>query len=237
MALTKPSSAHTTFSLFNELPSELRLKVYEYALATPEILSIVRKDYLQPGEICAWSPSIFQSAALLRSSWKIYNEALPAFYAVNYFEFDLFADWNYSKRSTTLSNHIAMIRHIYVGAWIDKPWLTDDLCASRLKEILHRFPRLHSFAFFFYRGYPRVPCPSLNETAETLRDLRQRLDCMTIMFNFDDDENLQGLRDVIAPHDEWRHETGEGWHGYIVEPSGQAGVCDTNRPGCRIEEL
>lgn len=237
MALTKPSSAHTTFSLFNELPPELRLKVYEYALATPEILAFVREDYLHRGEICAWSLSMFQGVALLRSSWKIYDEALPAFYAVNHFHFELFADWKYSKPSTSLSNHIAMIRHISLGAWLDEPWLTDDLCASHLQELLYRFPRLHNLAFFVFKGYPRVPCPSLNETAGILRDLRQRLDSMTIMVNFDDEENLQGLRDVIAPHDEWRHETGEDWHDYIVGPSGQAGVCDTNRPGCRIEEL
>ena len=143
-----------------DLLPELRLKVYEFALATPEILSFKHEDYLIRSGISAWSLSIFQGVALLRSSWKIYNEALPVFYAVNRFVFNLFADGECSKRSTDLSNHIAMIRHIGVGAWFDEPWFSDDDCASRLNELLDMFPRLHSFYFFILRPDRRMPCPA-----------------------------------------------------------------------------
>ena len=79
--------------------------------------------------------------------------------------------------------------------------------------------------------------PLLNETAEVLRDLRQRIKSMTIVVSLDDEENSQSLRDVIAPHDEWRQQTGEDWHSHSIGPSVQAGVRDTNRQGCRIEKL
>lgn len=148
MAFTKPSSTQTTFSLFNDLLPELRLKVYEFALVTPEPLSFVDKDYFYQGEISPWNLSIFHGVALLRSSWKVYKEALPVFYAVNQFQFHILGKW--TSCSTDLSNHIAMIRHITVGALFPKCWL-DDLCASDLNELLSRFPQLHSFAFFFLR--------------------------------------------------------------------------------------
>ena len=76
MAFTEPSSAYTTFPLFNDLLPELRLKVYEFALASPTILSFTHEDYLHQGKISAWSLSAFQGVSLLRSSWKTYNEAL-----------------------------------------------------------------------------------------------------------------------------------------------------------------
>ena len=236
MALTTPSSTHTAFSLFNDLLPELRLKVYEFALATPGTLCFADEDFLQECDISVWSLKIFPGVALLRSSRKIYNEALPVFYAVNQFHFELFSHWEGSGRPTDLSKHTAMIRHLSVEAWVDDTWL-DDLCASRLNELLHRSPPLHSFAFYVFRTYPRMTCPSLNETAKTLGDLRQRLRSMTIEFNFDEEENLQRLRDAIAPQDEWQHEFGDKWHSYSIGPSEQAGVRDMNRSECRIEEL
>ncbi len=236
MALTTPSSTHTTFSLFNDLLPELRLKVYEFALSSPGTFFFADEDHLSLCDISVWSLSIFQGVALLRSCRKIYNEALPVFYAVNQFDFELFAHWECSGRPTNLSKHTAMIRHVGVEAWVDDTWLDDD-CASRLNELLHRFPQLHSFAFSVIRTHPRMICPSLNETAETLGDLRQRLRSLTIMFGYDEDENLQRLRDVIAPHDGWQHQISDGWHSYSIGPLEQAGVRDMNRPECRIEEL
>ena len=236
MALTKSPSAHTTFTLFNDLLPELRLKVYELALATPRALSIPAEDCLDWDGISEGGLSIFQGVALLRCSRKIYNEALPIFYAVNHFHFDLFADWEGSSRSIDLSNHIAMIRHIGVAALFPKFWL-DHLCASRLREFLHKFPQLHSFAFFSLRNYPRPPLPPLNEMAETLGELRQRCRSMTIIFDFHDEENLQRLRDVIAPHDEWQHQKDSYWHIYSIGPREQAGVLNAGWTGCTVEKL
>ena len=138
--------------------------------------------------------------------------------------------------SDRLEQTSAMIRHVSVEAWVDDTWL-DDQCASRLNELVHRFPQLHSFAFSVFRTYPRMICPSLNETAETLGYLRQRLRSLTIMFNFDEEENLQRLRDVIAPHDGWQHQISDDWHSYSIGPLEEAGVRDMNQPECRIEEL
>ena len=216
MALTKPSSTHTTFSLFNDLLPELRLKFHEFALDTPRALSIPDEDCLHWDGISDGGLSIFQGVAL-RCPQKIYNEALPIFHAVNHFHFDLFADWEGSSRSTDLSNHFAMIRHISVAALFPKFWL-DHLCASRLNEYLHRFPQLHSFAFFFLRNYPRPPLTSLHEKAEILGDLRQRVRSMTIIFDFHDEDNLQRLQDVIAPHDKWQHQKDSYWHFYSIGP-------------------
>ena len=131
MALTKPSSRHTTFSPFNDLLPELRLNVYKFALATPRALSIPDEDCLDWDVISEGVLSIFQGVAPLHSSRKIYNETLPIFYAINHFHFDLFADWEDTSRSIDLSNHVTMIRHIGVAALLPKFWL-HHLCASRL---------------------------------------------------------------------------------------------------------
>ena len=235
MVLTEPSSTYTTFPLFNDLLPELRLKVYEFALASPKLLSFTHEDYLHQGELSAWSLSIFRGVSLLRSSWKTYNEALPVFYAVNHFHFDLEANWEHVSRSTHLSDHIAMIKSIVVEAWVDERSFIPD--ASRVKELLRLFPRLHRFMFVAFRSYSWMTCPPLNKIAETLGDLRHRLRSMAIMFNSDDEENLKRLRDVIAPQGGWQHAYGDEWHVYSIGPSGQAGVRDMNRPECRIEEL
>ena len=235
MALTKPSSTYTTFSLFNDLLPELRLKVYEFALASPKLLSFTCEGYLHQGETSAWSLSIFQGVSLLRSSWKTYNEALPVFYAVNDFHFDLEANWEHVSRSIRLSDHIAMIKSIVVVAWVDERWFIPD--ARRVNELVHLFPRLHRFMFVAFRSYSWMTCPPLNKIAETLGDLRHRLRSMSNMFNSDDEENLKRLRDVIAPQGGWQHECGDEWHVYSIGPSGQVGLRDMNRPECRIEEL
>ena len=235
MAFTEPSSPYTTFSLFNDLLPELRLKVYEFALANPKILSFTNEDYLHQGEISAKSLSIFQGVSLLHSSWKTYNETLPVFYAVNDFHFDLEANWEHVRHSTQLSDHMAMIKSIVVEAWVDERWFIPD--ESRVNELLHLFPRLHRFMFVAFRSYSWMTCPPLNKIAETLGDLRHRLRSMAIMFNSDDEENLKRLWDVIAPQGGWQHEYGDEWHVYSIGPSGQAGARDMNRPECRIEEL
>lgn len=73
--------------------------------------------------------------------------------------------------------------------------------------------------------------------AVTLGDLRQRVRSMTIIFDFHDEENLQRIRDVIAPHDEWRYQKDDYWHIYGIGTWEQAGVLKTTRPECPIEEL
>ena len=79
MTSTSPSSGQTTFPRFLDLPLEVRLKVYEFTLAGTGIL--FPRDHAESDSI------IFQGTALLHSSKKIKNEALPVFYGVNQFPF------------------------------------------------------------------------------------------------------------------------------------------------------
>ena len=232
MASIFPPSARTNFHQFMDLPKELRLKVYEFALATTLTLFLPEERS---------NPIIFQGIGLLCSSSKIRNEALPVFYAVNQFRFHL--DESGPICSTHASNHFAKMRYItisYEGS------ISSIELANILNNVLDMFPRLHSFSFYFNLTYPRSP---LDSGPEAIRKLRQRLQKIrVILFVQDADEGeneLQDYLDVIRPHEEWRQRIcGDYPHSPTwrfdtpdLGPLGAFRVWSTNWPGCGVEEL
>ena len=86
---------------------------------------------------------------------------------------------------------------------------------------------------------------SLNEIAEVLRDLLQRLKSMSLAFPREDENSLQGLRELIAPHDDWRQQSWKDLPyfplrrlgGTTNEPMIPIRVWSTSGPVHRIQEL
>ena len=215
-----------------DLPKELRLKVYEFALATTATL-------LLPDNAYTSTPIIFQGIALLCSSWMIKEEALPVFYAVNKYYFHL--DETGPICSTQASNHFAKMRYISISY---KRLMTPPGLAGLLNKVLDKFPQLHSFSFYMNGTWS---CPPPDSTPKVIRDLRQRLQSMGAIFFVEDedgnDDNLQDLLDVIRPHDEWRQQICNHWPHCPTwkfdtpDVGVLSRVWSTNRPGYGIEEL
>lgn len=218
-----------------DLPLEVRLKVYELALATT--VTLFPRDYIRISE-----PIIIHGIALLLSSRNIKDEALPIFYAVN--QFHSVMGENGPICTTNSSNHFDKMRYISISY---ESYITPESLAKLLNKFLDEFPQLHSFSF-----YPdgTKPCPLLDSTTKAIRDLRERLKSIrVILFLEDEDEdedNLQDLLNVIRPHDEWRLQTCNHWPHFPTwrfdrfNTPGvgvQVRVGSTTQPVCGVEEL
>ena len=205
MTSISPSSAHTTFHKFMNLPLDLRLKAYEFGLTTTATLEL-------PDDVIS-KPIIFQDIALLCSSRDIHNEALSVFYAVNQFHFELRG--KEGKYSIGLSKHYAMMRHISIEVFLFVfSRNLEDFAELLLTKILHNFRQLHSLCLFINET-ERYPSP--DSTPEVMRDLRLRLKSISVILFVEieeankDADDLQELRGVIAPQDQWRQQVCNDW--------------------------
>ena len=118
----------------------------------------------------------------------------------------------------------------------------------KFSTVLDTLPRLHSFCFFINGT---EACPSLESTPDVIRDLRLRLKSISVLLFLEyeiedkDEDSLQELRYVIAPHDGWRRQTCNDWpHSPTwrfdtpdVGPPGKFRLWSTTRPGWGFEEL
>ena len=182
-----------------DLPLEVRLEVYEFALASPVSLGLSH-------DVGTSHPFIFQGIALFCFSRKINEEALPVFYAVNQFHFVM--DEN-SPLCPADSSHFAKIRYISVS--YERP-ITPKQLPKFFNKVLDTFPRIHSFCFYISET---KPCPPLESTLAVVRHLRQRMQSISIIFFVHDktesEDSVHYLLDVIRPHDEWRLQTCDHW--------------------------
>ena len=190
MASPSPSPAYNSFHRFMDLPLEVRLKVYEFALASPGSLFL-------PHDIGSSHPFIFQGIALLCSSRKIEEEALPVFNAANQFHFVMDENGPLCQAD---SSHFAKMRYISVS--YERP-ITPKQLPKFFNKVLDTFPRIHSFCFWISETKPCLP---LDSTPAVVRHLRQRMQSISIIFLVEDktnnEDNVHYLLDVIRPHQE-----------------------------------
>ena len=231
MTSTSPSPAYNTFHQFMDLPQELRIKVYQFALTTKATLFLPLPN----------SDSFtFKNTALLSSSENVKKEALPVFYAVNHFHFDMI-DW---QTLLALDDCLIMMRHVSIEVSTLNPWITDGQLANPLNLFLHKFRQLHSFSLYIIGSFVLRGSlsPPLNSSADMLRNLGRSCKSISLILSLENENHLRGLRDAICPHDEWQQQIFNYWPHYLTGrgfglSSRQIRVWSRTQPRCGFEDL
>ena len=209
---------------FMALSTELRLAVYNFTLSGPHDVTLrspkdleVRRNW-RGQRLPSSERPIIRKVGVLMASKQVYSEAMPIFYDMNRFHYTIVP----SVASVQgVLPHFTMHLHFMQDVSIDYMLHTaardiseaDRLVSTRIQSVIDRCPNLRTFKLhlltFFENKHLHRAFPADSRTAVQLSRLAARLQDPTYCLEYiaivahGNRGALVGLRDGIAPSDEW----------------------------------
>ena len=174
---------------FKDLPTELRLKLYEYVLSSPYDVTLRSRNDLEVrrnryGERVrpSASPKI-RNINILMTSKKIFTEAIPIFYNLNQFHYSILR--TVPSVQGVLSHfmlHLHLMQHVSIDYMLSTYAChiseVDRLVSTRVKSINDGCPRLRTFTLHLLTFYKNEDLnrnlPSNSQTAFELSRMAAR---------------------------------------------------------------
>lgn len=197
---------------FTDLPTELRLKVYEYALSGPSNVTLrshkdleVRKGRHGQRVRLSYSPNI-RSISIFMTSKTLFTEAMPILYDLNRFHYSILRTIpSIQGVFSQFLMHLHLMQHVSIdymlSSYASDISEVDRLVSTRIRSINDGCPRLRTFTlhlltFFENEDLDRslpASCQTaleLSRLATRFHDGTYRLECIAIVTHGDDVENM-----------------------------------------------
>lgn len=228
-----------------DLPPELRLKVYEYALSgphdvtlrSPKVLEVRKGRHGQPVRPSD-SPRI-QNVSILMTSKKVFTEAMPIFYDMNRFHYTILPT---VPSVQGVLRHFMLHLHLMQHVSIDYMLHTyasdisevDRLVSTRIRSVTNGCPNLRTFTLHLLtyfnnedlsRGLPASSQTTLEMSilAARFQDRTYRLEWIAIVTH-GNSRALVDLRDGIAPCGDWVGRVAVEWPDISIDDYQKEGI-------------
>jgi len=203
---------------FMNLPTELRIKIYEECLQSPKGVTLRLPAELADVLYYPWKKvrpaQTIKDTAILRINHKSYDEALAVFYAKNRFHY--LKQKDITCWPPRFAVHLSMMRHIsleYNDIFFHTEHLQQHSATSDdanieclVMQLMQHSPRLQTFSLYAISPPRFSACQDqrISDAAATaVRLLKARLDRLTIV-TYGHQDYLEAFRMAIAPGTQWR---------------------------------
>ncbi|MCJ1453487.1 hypothetical protein MMC28_003834 [Mycoblastus sanguinarius] len=224
-------------SRFMVLPVEVRLTIYEYALATSQEITLrspaelaVRldirgdQDYRSDFEICSYTN-------LLLVCRQILQEAVRIFYSGNKFDYSIITVKSRSIRYWGM--HLQFMTNVSIDYMDHSPFLphcesaqVDGRIATQIQFVDCSCPNLRTFTLHILNYYMRHLHESLgnnSRTSSALLAMKHRVKWLGIVTS-GNELTLQGFRQIIAPREDWLLHYLSKWPGISIDEYQKSGL-------------
>ena len=216
-----------------DLPTELRLTIYKFALSTPKDdtlrplkdLEIRRSRYGQWVVRLPQGPKI-RNIGILMASKNVLTEALPVFYQINRFHYSILP--TVASVKCTLPHfllHLHLMQHVSIDYMFHSAASEinqiDRILCSRIQSIVDGCPTLRTFTLHlltFWKAdkvHIRLSAGSqtafeLSRLAARLENRTQRLEWISVVVH-SDSCTLVDLLSGVAPISDWKAHVATKW--------------------------
>lgn len=228
-----------------DLPTELRLQIYEYALFGPRDTTLrspkdleVRKNRHGQRIRPSTSPNIRQPNLLLASK-KVFTEATPIFYDTHPFHYTILPTVPSTQgvlRHFLL--HLHLMQHISIDDTLHNSATdisqVDRLVSTRIRSVTNGCPNLRTFTLHLVTRFENRDLhqrlPSGSQTAVELSRLAARIEDRTYCLEWiaivthGRSLALKDLRDGIAPVERWVLRQPGEWPGVSIDEYQKRGM-------------
>lgn len=214
---------------FMDLPTEIRLKVYSYALS--DLGLVIGKTECDNLRV-DYRPKI-RNISLLRTSKKVFTEAMPIFYELNRFHYTIlrmgpsfYDNLDHFRMHLHLMQHVSINYTVYTPRWTISE--ADEHVCTHVRSITNGCPRLRTFTlclsnpFMHEDGFSASSQTALemSRLAARLQDKTYRLEWIAIGCEW---TKWMHLRDKIAPRKDWLSYVTMEWPGVSIDQSQEEG--------------
>ena len=209
------------------IATELRLEIYEYLFQSQATHLLRRRDSIDDEKVIEKLTHTFDNSILFTCR-KVYQEALPVFYASQTFHYSLTTGplsliaLDDESRGLTregpmplFGDKMHLMQNLSMDLEVHESTLTDSLLSQNITTFAWQCPQLRNLTIhllIYWWGDEDLPADSA--TGSVLHQLRSRLDSLRIIvFGGRPPEVLPKLRLSIADNECWsaKYWTGECW--------------------------